>query len=343
MKKRKWLRLYSLGLILCSSIGASLPTVIHADATVEQTQQQGDAGLHSNEKQESRSAFINSKMEELLDQGRHLGFVLSYNRLVNGEISVSERLDSYRHPDLQPWGVSVDDPVTEIKSMSIGNGGIEAAHEAELTNHTSRDQVMRTAAFTTTQDDTVTTQTSHTVGTSMSTSVEKNFLFGTVASTISVNYDFNTTRAISTTQTKTWEIPADEVTVPAGKTYVLRWLFEYGTASGTVDLSSNVSMVIPTRKNPSTGTRYGYNMNNAINHQRRLMNTLGGRAYIWPYLDSWSTRNSQNGNANIQWTDARYNARIGTRLLKQLVDITDSRSERVIKEIPMDITPETVK
>lgn len=117
-----------------------------------------------------------------------------------GEISFGERITN--HNELTPANFQ-HSPYAKVNGdMIIENGETLAAHQAYLANNTGREQTLSTASFDYNQSDSVTTTSSHTVGTSMTTSAEMKFPFVSGLMSMIVKYDYNNTNAVTTSTEK---------------------------------------------------------------------------------------------------------------------------------------------
>ncbi|MDU0320654.1 MULTISPECIES: ETX/MTX2 family pore-forming toxin [unclassified Enterococcus] len=273
---------------------------------------------------------------------KDLGFVLSYNKCINGELHELERLSIYNSPELDPSSLT-SEPVAKINNdMVIEDGESVAAHKAVLTNNTNQDQNLTTAAFGYKQTDSVTTQTTHSAGGSLTTSAEMKFPFVSGSMSMEVRYDFGHTKAVTSSIEKNWEVPSQKLLVPAGHTYQLEWVLKMGTASGTTDLDSMVSAEIPFKKLPwdggwDTTKTEKYSIGDAISEQERLVSILGDSAYTWEVRNTWQRIDSTTALKKL--TTSKYKAKIGTELLMNVVDVTNG-SRDVVDSIPMDIVPQ---
>lgn len=269
---------------------------------------------------------------------RDLGFVVSYNKKINGEISENHRLSEYQNPYLEPSSVTSESVAQINNDMIIEDGESIAAHKATLTNNTNRDQHLSSAAFGYKQNDTVTTQTTHGVGGSLTTSAEMKFPFVSGSMSMEVRYDFGHTNAVTSSVEKNWEVPSQSLIVPAGHTYQLEWVLKMGKASGTADLDSKVSAEVPFKKIYWAGTdTEKYPIGDAISEQERLVNILRGSAYPWEIRNRWQRIDSTT--AVKKQTKSKYKAKIGTELVMNVVDVTNGK-RNVVNSIPMDIVPQ---
>ncbi|WP_338350390.1 ETX/MTX2 family pore-forming toxin [Enterococcus faecalis] len=269
---------------------------------------------------------------------RDLGFKISYNKKINGEISEDKRLSEYQNPYLEPSSLTSESVAQINNDMIIEDGESVAAHKATLTNNTNRDQHLSSAAFGYKQTDTVTTQTTHGAGGSLTTSAEMKFPFVSGSMSMEVRYDFGHTNAVTSSVEKNWEVPSQQLLVPAGHTYQLEWVLKMGKASGTADLDSKVSAEIPFKKIYWSGTdTEKYPIGVAIAEQERLENILHGSAYKWGVADKWHRIDSTTALKKL--TKSKYKAKIGTELLMNVVDITNGK-RNVVDSIPMNITPQ---
>lgn len=271
---------------------------------------------------------------------RDLGFVLSYNKKLNGEINENERLSDYKNSYLEP-SLLTSTPVAKLNNdMVLENGSPVAAHNASLTNNTGTEQRLSSAAFEYRQSDSVTTQTSHAVGGSLTTSAEMKFPFISGSMSIEAHYDFGHTNAVTSTEDKIWSVPSQSLLIPAKHTYKLLWILNEGTASGTVDLDCEVSAQIPFKKNPNHPTdTMKYPIGDAISEQERLVNILQDSAYTWEMGNRWQRIDSNTATKKL--TNAKYKAKIGTELLLSVYDVTDGKNN-LVEVIPTNVIPKKV-
>lgn len=289
------------------------------------------------------AAEENPVMEKINKDLSNLGFELSYNKTVNNEIHEFYRFDDRNDPHLLPRIDSVE-PLAELNNdMTFGNEETLAAHQAFLENNTGQNQKLSTASFEYTQTDSVSTKTSHSVGASMTTAAEMKFPIASGSMSMTVKYDFNTTKDVTSSTTKKWAIPSQSIDTLAGHKYRVDWLLSVGTASGTTKLQTLVKAVVPYEKLRNNGNYAGKSvlwLGDAINTQKRLTTTLGNSAFRWDSQDSWTVKDSET--AVRQFADAKYTAKIGTKLIMKVTDVTDS-GNTVVKSMPVDETPKLVK
>ena len=158
-----------------------------------------------------------SVSERVKKELRDLAYNLTYNHFSNNEITASELLPSKNNwSNLDPWSVS-DTPFAKVNNdMILKNDETLAAHGADLFNNTGIAQTISTASFTYTQKDSVTTSTTHSTGISTTTSAEMKFPFVSGSMSMTVKYDFNSTKAVESSVTKEWAVPSQHINVPAG-------------------------------------------------------------------------------------------------------------------------------
>ncbi|MFC0757892.1 ETX/MTX2 family pore-forming toxin [Enterococcus faecalis] len=229
--------------------------------------------------------------------------------------------------------------VSQVKlndDMSLKDGDTLAAHQADLKNSTKIDQIMNTASFEYTQMDSVSTKTSHSVGVSVTTSAEMKFPFVSGSMSMTAKYDFNSTKDVVSSITKKWTVPSQSVKVPAGKLYRVKWLLDLGTATGTTDLLSVAKGIAPVRAINNTTSEI-WNIGDIIDKNNRLLDSLLD-PYKWQSRSSWSDKNGSE--AIKKWGTSKYTAKLGTKLIMIIEDVTMAKSTPVIVEsIPMDIEP----
>lgn len=326
---KKVLKLNALVLLGSVSLAAITPSTLVYASDI-QTESVGK-GIKLNEVDE---------LTKIKYDCRDLGFVLSYNKTLNGEINENERLSEYKNSYLEP-SLLTSTPVAKLNDdMVIENGSPVAAHNASLTNNTGKEQRLLSAAFEYRQSDSVTTQTSHAVGGSLTTSAEMKIPFISGSMSIEAHYEFGHTNAVTSTEDKIWSVPSQNLLIPAKHTYKLIWVLNEGTASGTVNLDSEVSAQIPFKKNPNNNTdTTKYPIGDAISEQERLVNILQGSAYSWEMGNRWQRIDSNTATKKL--TTAKYKAKIGTELLLYVYDVTDGKNN-LVKVIPTNVVPRKV-
>lgn len=283
-----------------------------------------------------------SVSERLKRELGDLAFNLTYNLYDNNEIRWYELLPYYGNwSSLSPWLFS-DIPFAKVNNdMVLKNGETLAAHSADLYNNTGIEQTMSTPSFTYTQTDSVSTSTTHATGVSLTASAEMNFPLVSASMSMTVGYDFSTTKAVESSVTKEWSVPYQHIKVPAGHKYKVNWILNTGVATGTTDLTSQVNAAVPTRINPTNGMRHGLYVGDAITNQNRLVSALPSTPYIWGATSNWER---VSGNTALRkWGTSRYTAKFGTELIMTITDVTNARTSPVIvQQIPMELTPNVI-
>ncbi|MDA9472438.1 ETX/MTX2 family pore-forming toxin [Enterococcus sp. 5H] len=272
---------------------------------------------------------------ELIDLSNNL----NQNAFLNGDIGATEvfpfpntTIADIRH---SPFARVNDD-------MVLQNGNTLAAHNALLTNMTDIDLVMSTASFTYTQSDRVTTTTTHATGVSMTTNAEMNFPFINGGMSMTVGYDFSHTNSVESTVEKVWAVPSQTIPVPAGRSFNVSWVLETGVATGTTNLTSSVSALVPYKRLGSNGPLLPMETGAAVFEYDRLIAALPGTQFRWSHRDNWEPFNDET--ALRKWGTARYRAQFGTKLRMLVTDANSPRSSPVvIQEILMDVTPKVVE
>ncbi len=175
-------------------------------------------------------------------------------------------------------------------------------------------------------------QQSHTVGTELTTECEMTFPIAKGSMSLKVKYDYNTTKEVKSETSRTWDVPTQPVTVPAGKHYKVNWFLETGVAKGTTQLTTRVDAAVPFKKN-STGYRYGYSIGHTIRDLRNLRKKIPDFPYTWDADKDWQV---DGGSALRKWSDATYEAKYGTNFTMEILDVTNSKSAPVlVKRIPV--------
>ncbi|MGK0550977.1 ETX/MTX2 family pore-forming toxin [Enterococcus faecalis] len=280
--------------------------------------------------------------ENIRSELRDLAYNLTYNEFSEGEIPQEDILPSDDNwSSLDPWQFEDTAFARVNNDMVLRDGETLAANESDLTNSSGIEQTMNTPSFTYTQTDKVTTSTTHNAGVSLTTSAEMKFPFISGSMSMNVKYDFSTTSAVESTNTKEWQVPSQGVKVPAGHKYKVTWLLNTGVATGTTDLTSYVKAIVPYKRNHETGTRYGQYIGDAIATQDRFVSDMPSTPYKWGERGNWERVDGQT--ALRKWGTANYKAEFGTQLIMNITDVTNVNSPVVIQQTAMNVTPITVK
>lgn len=300
----------------------------------------------TNEHSTNNSIVTKTSDNEITEKLKHelgdLAYSLTYNKLLANEIQDDELLPyDGTWESLLPISFS-DKPIVKINDdMKLENGDTIAAQSATLTNSTSSTQSMSSASFTYSQTDSVTTTTTHAVGASLTTTAEMKFPFVSGSVSFTAKYDFSSSEAVTSSITKEWTVPSQNVQVPAGHTYKLNWVLNTGTASGTSDLTSQVSAKVPYKRDIFSGERISYDLGQAMDVQNDLINGLIYMPYMWDENNNWEKLD--DSSALRKWGTATYKAKIGTELIMEIIDVTSSQDAHIVKRLPMNITPRTIE
>ncbi|WP_270252968.1 ETX/MTX2 family pore-forming toxin [Lactococcus garvieae] len=279
--------------------------------------------------------------EKLRHELGDLSYALTYNKLLAHEINDTELLPYNGTWDsLLPISLSHSPLVKVNDDMKLEDGDTIAAQSATLTNSTPSTQNMSSASFTYSQTDSITTTTTHAVGASLTTSAEMKFPFVSGSVSFTAKYDFSSSEAVTSSITKEWTVPSQSVQVPAGHTYKLNWVLNTGTASGTSKLTSQVSAQVPYKIDSFTGERISYEVGQAMDAQNDLINGLIYMPQMWDENNNWEKLD--DSTALRKWGTATYKAKIGTELIMEIIDVTSSQDTRIVKRVPMNISPRTV-
>jgi hypothetical protein len=266
---------------------------------------------------------------------------LSNNLALNGEISNDQILQDSR--GWLPPEVFPGDPFVEDNNdMELKEGEALAAHTAELSNDTNTDQTLNTASFAYTQTDSVSTTNSHTAGFDMTTTAEMKFPLISGSMSMTVKYEYNNSKEVTSSTTKEWDVPSQSILVPAGKKYKVDWILKTGVATGTVNLTRKVTGEVSYMCNEYGG---GYNsismmpIGTAIEKEKAFEQSTPNTAFIWGDLNNWETLDSNT--ALSKSTVSNYTAKYGTELIMHVSDLSDEveGQPKVIKSIKMDINP----
>lgn len=275
---------------------------------------------------------------------------LAYNRTYNdfeaNAIQKYEVLPSGggRWDSLIPWNIGVEPFANVNNDLRLKQGETLAAHHAMLANNTNADQTLKTVEFTYTNTDTVTTSTTHATGLSMTTSAKMTLPFAEGSLSMTAKYDFSTTKAVQSSEVRQWKVPAQDIKIPAGRKYRVNWFLNTGIATGTVDLTSHVTAMIPYKINPNTGVRYAQNLAASIAAHDSYVNKNPKTPYIWGAKEDWKI--IDDGKVALRkWGTSKYTAKYGTELVMSVTDVTDTKTRALPVEIErrtLHITPESV-
>lgn len=72
------------------------------------------------------------------------------------------------------------------------------------------------------------------------------FVFGSLSMT--VGYDFSTTKEVTSSTTRKRAVPSQQIVVPAGHHYRVNWILNTGVATGTTALTGQVQATFPYKK-----------------------------------------------------------------------------------------------
>ncbi|WEV44788.1 ETX/MTX2 family pore-forming toxin [Streptococcaceae bacterium ESL0687] len=278
---------------------------------------------------------ITNPDQQMKKELQELSEAWSRNLWIDGLLAYDE-IASGRHTT--PSNYSSNTKILEIGDMQVRDGNTLAAHSAYLTNGSSVEQNMLTGSFTYNQQNTVITRVTHGGGVKLSAGATINLPFINGTTTMEAKYDFSSTDAVRNTITKIWNVPAQNIRVPAGHTYQVDWVLKTGLATGEVDLVSQVSAMIPYRlKNNAPLLE---SLKQGLKEQRELEANLVNPER-WPYMNMWTNI----GNKNYRnWGKAEYRAEYGMQLVMQIRDLTKRDAEPVmVDSIVMDVVPTTLE
>lgn len=329
MFKKKIVFIITSVSIVSSLIFFSVPKETHAEVYTSNSTDNGTALL---EKQNNITPLVLSDL-------RHLSAVLTNKYWAAGEIKYNEMVNN-----IDPWSITEIGAFNLNNDMKILEGDTLAAHSAPLNNLTGVDQTLTTAAFEYTQENSVITRTSHITGANLTTSGELKFPVGSGSMSLSVKYEFNHTNEVKTSEIRKWIVPAQQIKVPAGHRYHVNWILKQGTATGTVNLQSQVKGFVPFKSSIDQTIRYGWSVGTAINQDNRLSKKLDDMNIIYPVFNSknqWTVNSDSSANRNLG--TATYQAKYGTELIMQVVDVTNAKMPVEVSSIPLNLTSETLE
>lgn len=270
---------------------------------------------------------------------------LSRNLALSGEIGddqILQNISNWEEPNVYPGDPFVEDN----NDMVLKDGDSLAANTTYLTNNTGIDETLNTASFAYTQTDSISTTNSNTAGVEMTTTAEMKFPLVSGSMSMTAKYEYNNTKEVTSSTTREWAVPSQSIIVPAGHKYQVDWVLKTGVATGTVNLTREVTGIIPYKCNENG---LGYNFVNempigaAIRNQKNLENNLDDRAYKWNDSDNWEEIDTNTALSKL--TTSRYTAKYGTQLIMNVSDITDleNKSSSIIQSTPMSINPRIVE
>lgn len=233
----------------------------------------------------------------------------------------------------------------ENGDMVLSKGDTRAAHISYLNNDTGTDQALKTSSFEYTQTNTVTTSATQASGVAAASELKMSFPFVAEAKiSMTVKYDFSTTKSVQTSMSQKWSVPVQDIKVPAGRRYKVQWVLNTGVATGTTALRGEVyNCNVPLKRNPRTGLWTIWNLRDSIKRQQQFKNyglPMYGR---WDYSDKWEVRD--DGAVIRDFGTSTYRAEIGTELIMTVTDVTKIRGRSLpveVQRIPMNIMPETI-
>lgn len=283
---------------------------------------------------------ISSETKKLMEEASELSKAWSYNMYNAKEFSLNET--TFQNPNQAEPVNFKDQPLVKINDdMRLKDGVALAANKSVLSNATSGLQVMKTPSFRYESKDEVTTTTNHSTGTSITTSAEMKFPLLSGSMSMVVKYDFSHTNAETTSTTKEWNVPSQDIEVPAGKTFQVEWLLKTGVATGTSDLNSKITGLIPYRYFASSNQRYALDYEDAVsdfwsNYQKKPKDWPAGKNYQGVYSD--------NGNYVLRkWGTSNYEATYGTEFVMNIIDVTNPKVPVQVKTIPVSNATTKIK
>lgn len=270
---------------------------------------------------------------------------LSRNLALNGEIDnnqVLQNISNWETPNVYPGDPFVEDN----NDMVLKEGEALAANTTYLTNDTGTDETLNTASFAYTQTDSISTTNSHTAGVEMTTTAEMKFPLVSGSMSMTAKYEYNNSKEVTSSTTREWDVPSQSITVPAGRKYQVDWVLKTGVATGTVNLTREVTGNVPYMCNENG---LGYNVINempigsAIEKQKTFEGTLTDKAFKWSDSDNWEEIDAKTALSKL--TTSRYTAKYGTELIMNVSDITDGNESpsNIVKSTSMKINPVVVK
>ncbi|NTJ96039.1 ETX/MTX2 family pore-forming toxin, partial [Enterococcus faecium] len=277
--------------------------------------------------------------DRLTNELRDLSSNLSSNFYLNNDIPSTELITPQDKTNQTPVNLKDTTFVKLNDDMVLSKGDTLAAHESVLENNSAIDQVMNTASFNYVQIDRVTTSTTNSTGVGLTTSANMKFPFASGSVSMNVKYDFSNTNSVETSTTKQWQVPSQNIKIPAGHKYKVNWVLNTGVATGTADLTSSVTASIPFKI--YGGNRYVGGIGWAISNQDRLVAAMPNTQYKWAERDHWEA--VEPYRALRKWESAQYKAEFGTELVMKITDVTNGNSPVTVQQTPMNVAPITVK
>ncbi|EME8112564.1 ETX/MTX2 family pore-forming toxin [Enterococcus faecium] len=329
-RKKMMLAIFVTTGILCQPLMNA--TEIFADTYVSS----GEVDNSNN--QYRNNLGLENVTEQVTNELRSLSYNLSHNMYLHNEISSKDIIDDKGYQT--PGKLKVDTPSIKLNNdMVLTNGDTLAAHESVLQNNSKTDQIMSTASFNYSQTDKVTTSTTNSAGTGITTSAEMKFPFASGSVSMNVKYDFSNTNAVESSTTKQWNVPSQNIKVPAGHKYKVNWVMNTGVATGTVNLISNVCANIPFKL--YNGYIYAHGIGAAISNQDQLVAAMPDTQYKWSERKNWEIVGPYQALRN--WGNAQYKAEFGTELVMEITDVTNEHSQVIVQKTPMNLAPIIVK
>lgn len=329
-------------------LGATFISAAYADDnkyTYKEVYENSQVNNQNTQLSEKKDTSVSKLLKQELGD---LAFNLSNNHFLNKEIQENELLTKKSYwgsnwESLNPWNFS-DKPAVKLNNdMNISSGETITTHSAIFENGGDAEQTFSTNRFTYTQTDSVSTTSSHTVGTELAVEAKIEIPFiGGGTTKLAAKYDFNSSKTVETTSSKLWEVPSQNIKVPAKHKYRVQWFLNTSTATGTADLLSIVDAYIPIKISSDGTSKCGYAVGDAINKQKQLISILPPNKYIWGASENWERISADT--ASRKWGISKYTASFGTELIMSIMDITNSESSPVVlQQKTMDLTPHILK
>lgn len=317
-----------LSKVLLSLLAISSPVIFSNNAHADEYSYNMDII-----KDEGHIGKSNTVSPIITNELRTLSHGLTLKAWLNGEIRADQMAT-----DLNPVITSEEGVVSVNNDMQINPGETLAAHEAILENLSGVDQTLHTASFEYSQNNAVTTKTSHTTGFDVTSSAEMSFPLASGSLSMTVKYEFNHTNEVSTSVTHTWTVPSQPILVPSGRKYSVNWVLNQGIATGTVQLQSNVQGFIPYRINGI------HPVGTAFREDDRLSNELSNQGISFPIFhprSEWNIINDSMVSRDV--APSTYRAQYGTQLIMTVNDVTEPRNPVTVMSTPLNIIPARVE
>lgn len=269
--------------------------------------------------------------DQLIKEAESLSRTLSYNMFVAGEIGMGNLIHN-TSPEAEPYDFEDTTVAVVNNDMTVKDGIALAANTSTLENTTGSVQVMKTPSFRYTKTNTVKTASTHSTGAALTTTGKLSFPVVGGEISMNVHYDYSTTKEQETKEEVDWNVPSQELEVPAGKTYKVEWLLKTGIATGTTKLTSQVRGYIPYKYIPEENWRLTYGFADAVSE---YYSKYENKPKSWEAgKDYWHVYTSRDA-VERRWGTARYEAEYGTEFIMKVSDVSKPNAPISVKTIPL--------